>query len=97
MPKILSDSWCPSSVIPANAGIQVFQPREARTWTPAFAGATTREARVLRTKLWTSAITPCFQNEPIVYATGATRRGRPPFSPDSGAPPENQARTGFSS
>jgi hypothetical protein len=25
VPKILADSWCPSSVIPANAGIQVFQ------------------------------------------------------------------------
>jgi hypothetical protein len=32
----------PWSVIPAEAGIQVFQSRNTRDWTPAFAGATTR-------------------------------------------------------
>ena len=32
------------SVIPAKAGIQLFQSRPWRDWTPAFAGVTTQEA-----------------------------------------------------
>jgi hypothetical protein len=60
VPKILSDSWCSSSVIPANAGIQVFQSRGTRDWTPAFAGVTSREARGFRTKSWTTAVTLSF-------------------------------------
>ena len=41
--KSLSDSRWPYTVIPAYAGIQSFQSRGTRDWTPAFAGVTGRE------------------------------------------------------
>jgi hypothetical protein len=47
LPIVLSDSRWPYTVIPAEAGIQSFQSRGTRDWTPAFAGVTGREKVII--------------------------------------------------